>query len=302
MSAAWHAPSGVATTVPHPAAYDRPVSAPAGALSPATVEAVLGRLGFSSRPSNDLDGLAALYRAWCRSVPFDNVRKVIALRTGAPGNLPGMDPEDFVTTWLAHGCGGTCWPSATALDALARATGFDARLVAASMMDTGTPSHGTTIVAVDAGEWLIDSSMLTEVPLRLDRAAPTHTEHPVLAASAAPVPQGWLFGFSLATSAETMPCRTMSPDRIEPSFAIERFERSREMSPFNDQPVVRRNLDADLALWYGGGRRYERTLSGVRETPLAGADLAAALVAEIGMSEEIVERLVRSGAIGQALA
>lgn len=271
-----------------------------GAVSPATVEASLAKLRFSSRPRTDAGGLAALYRAWCRSVPFDNVRKLIALRTGAPGALPGMDPEDFLTTWLAHGCGGTCWPSATALDALARGVGFDARLVAASMMDTGTPTHGTTIVAVDDDEWLIDSSMLTEVPLHLDLTAPTRTEHPVLAAAATPVPEGWLFTFPLASSEDTLPCRTLGPNRVDPSFAVERFEVSREISPFNDLPTVRRNAAADVALWYGGGRRYERRSTGVRERPLAGADLAAALVDEIGMSEEIVERLGRTGAFGEA--
>ena len=43
-------------------------------------DAILERLGFSAAPLADLDGLQAVYRAWCEHVPFENVGKVIALR------------------------------------------------------------------------------------------------------------------------------------------------------------------------------------------------------------------------------
>ena len=42
---------------------------------------VLRGLGIE-RPTIDRAGLAQLYSAWCRSVPFDNVRKLIALAAG----------------------------------------------------------------------------------------------------------------------------------------------------------------------------------------------------------------------------
>ena len=41
-------------------------------------DAILERLGFSAAPLADLDGLQAVYRAWCEHVPFENVGKVIA--------------------------------------------------------------------------------------------------------------------------------------------------------------------------------------------------------------------------------
>lgn len=153
----------------------------------------------------DADGLRRIYQAWCRSVPFDNVRKLIVLHGDPGAPLPGMDAEEFFTAWLQHGCGGTCWPSATALHALLAAVGFDPRLVAASMGDAGVPMHGT-----------------------------------------------------------------------------ERYEISREMSPFNNHVGTRRN-DASGVVSVGGGKRYRRSASGV--------ELHRALVEELGMSEEIVGQL-----------
>ena len=121
---------------------------------------MLDRLGFSAPPPVDLDGLTAVYGAWCSRVPFDNLRKLIALHGGEPGPLPGLGAEDFFDAWLAHGTGGTCWPSANALHALLDSSGFTRR-VTASMFDQGERSHGTTIVTLEGVEHLVDSSMLT---------------------------------------------------------------------------------------------------------------------------------------------
>ena len=43
-------------------------------LAPDLVERVLSALGFSRAPAPELEGLARVYAAWCRRVPFDNVR------------------------------------------------------------------------------------------------------------------------------------------------------------------------------------------------------------------------------------
>lgn len=47
---------------------------------------------------NDSSQSEALYAAWCRSVPFDNTRKLIALRAGDPGPLPGDSPRGFLVS------------------------------------------------------------------------------------------------------------------------------------------------------------------------------------------------------------
>lgn len=261
-------------------------------LAPHLVERVLGRLGFDGVPSLDLDGLRSAYRRWCRSVPFDNTLKLIALHDGSDGALPGMEPDVFFGAWLEHGTGGTCWPSNKALHAHVTACGFSARQIAASMADTGIPSHGACVVTIEGTDWLLDSSMLTDEPLRLSRDSATIIDHPVFWTSAEPVEEGWLFQFSLPYAAATMPCRTIASAAVNHAFCVERYEASREMSPFNHQPSTRRN-DEDGVVSYGGGKRYHRTAAGVEESDLTGGLVFEALHDEFGLSEEIVSRLAQ---------
>jgi N-hydroxyarylamine O-acetyltransferase len=101
-------------------------------LSPDLRERVLERLGLTGPPRPDLEGLVFVYGAWCARVPFDNVRKMIALRRGA-ARLPGAAAADFFSGWLEHGASGTCWPTSNALFVLLRALGFEARRVAGCM-------------------------------------------------------------------------------------------------------------------------------------------------------------------------
>jgi N-hydroxyarylamine O-acetyltransferase len=67
------------------------------------VERVFAKLGFAAAPKPDRAGLDALYAAWCWSVPFDNLRKRIALAGGSPDPLPGGLPDDFLAAFLEHG-------------------------------------------------------------------------------------------------------------------------------------------------------------------------------------------------------
>src|SRR4051812_16957422 len=121
---------------------------------------VLARLGLASAPATDLNGLRTLYAAWSSTMPFDNIAKLIALRTDSPGNLPGIDAAEFFERYLEHGVAGTCWPSSNALFTLLADLGFPARRVAGSMRDMGIVSHGSVKVRLDGIDWLLDSSML----------------------------------------------------------------------------------------------------------------------------------------------
>src|SRR3954471_6964180 len=106
-------------------------------ISPELRDQILARFGLPRTPPADLEGLRAVYDAWCLSVPFDNLAKLIALRTTPDKQLPGMDATEFFERWLEHGVGGTCWSTSIALYELLLALEFDVRLVAGSMRDTG---------------------------------------------------------------------------------------------------------------------------------------------------------------------
>ena len=256
---------------------------------------MLEALGFREAPPVDLDGLTAVYAAWCARVPFDNVRKLIALHGGASGPLPGLGADDFFDAWLTHRTGGTCWPSANALHALLDSVGFDSRRVTASMFDQGEPSHGTTIVLLDGHEHLVDSSMLTGRPLPLDPAGPTVTPGSGFPHRARPVEEGWLFEFTRVAADAPLPCRTLSPDATPLAFFEERYEVSRTWSPFNADVNVLVNRD-EGATSIGGGHRLRRPagspFEGLADDVLDRDGLQAALVQDIGMSEEIVDRLL----------
>ena len=136
-------------------------------LAPSLRGRAVARLGLPPVVPVDLDGLRAVYAAWCLNVPFDNVRKLVALRTGDTGPLPGTDAADFLENFLEHGTGGTCWSSSNALFEVVASYGFDARRVAGSMRDLGVPGHGTIKVRLNAQDWLVDSSMLIMHPIPL---------------------------------------------------------------------------------------------------------------------------------------
>lgn len=260
-------------------------------ISPATTERVLEALGFTRRPDPDLAGLGALYHAWCARVPFDNVRKLIALAREDPGPLPGDTAEDFFAAWLAHGTGGTCWPSANALHSLVAAVGFTSRRVAASMWETGEPTHGTTVVTIEGADHLVDSSMLTDTPLPLLADATTAIEDPVFGATAEPVAEGWRFAFSLSFAPSTIPCRTMSPGAVDHPFFRQRYEVARSVSPFNGHVTARRNHEGTVRT-LGGGSRFVRSAEGIDEQALTAEETGASLVTEYSMSEPIVTTLL----------
>ena len=135
-------------------------------LDGALLTRVTDRLGIPSAVPNSREGLALVYGAWSRTVPFDNIRKMISLRAGDQ-RLSGHDASEFFENFLDHGSSGTCWPSSNALFALLASLGFDARRVAGAMFNMPAINHGSVKVRLDEVDWLADSSMLSGVPLPL---------------------------------------------------------------------------------------------------------------------------------------
>jgi arylamine N-acetyltransferase len=139
------------------------------ALSMDVLERVLSRLGLADRPAPTLDGLHTLYAAWCRKVPFDNVRKLIHVHHHDPGRLPGDDATDFFEAWLTYGTGGTCWAGNGALHALLVSLGFNAARGMGTMRadPKAPPTHGTVLVTCEGTRYLVDASILHSTPLPL---------------------------------------------------------------------------------------------------------------------------------------
>ena len=263
-------------------------------LHEATTEAVLERLGFSAAPDPDGRGLADLYLAWCRNVPFDNVVKRIHMASGDPAPIPNGRPEAFFASYLRHGTGGTCWPSAAGLHALLVALGFDARRASAAMADSQIDgeyahSHGTTLVRVDGIDHWVDSSMLTDRVLPLARGETTAIPGPVHPLRAEPVGDLWRVWWEPGPAGQEMSCLLLTEDTAEDHY-LARYEFSRGWSPFNLGVHAVHNTDRGR-LTVTNGTRFERRADGGDKRVLDPDGRTRVLVEEFGYSEEIVAAL-----------
>jgi N-hydroxyarylamine O-acetyltransferase len=268
------------------------VGSSAQPLPPQLLERVLARLGFSAPPAPDRAGLAALYAAWCRSVPFDNVRKLIHLRAGDPAPLPGDTPEDFFAGWLAHGAGGTCWAVHGALTALFSASGFDARRGIATMLVAPNlpPNHGTASVRMDGEALLVDGCMQHGEPLPLDAARETQVAHPAYGVRARPEGAKWLVRWRSPFTLDGMDCRIESLAGDAASFRS-LHEQTRAWSPFNSQLFARVHRGGGVVLAARGERIRLDPGGGVSRSPLAGEARLRFLIEEVGLSEELARRV-----------
>ncbi|MFN7928668.1 MAG: arylamine N-acetyltransferase [Blastocatellia bacterium] len=263
-------------------------------LSPALRERVCEQLGLAQPLPVNLAGLQTVYRAWCSSVPFDNVRKMIALRTEPARPLPGGEAEDFFTHWLADGAGGTCWPTSNALFTLLHSLGFAARRVAGSMHDLGIVNHGSVKVHVEGRNWLVDSSLLCGVPLPLEETIFANDD-PVWAVEVEPTDGTYLIWFAPPNSPTYMRCRLLV-DPADAALYQTRYEVSRTQSPFNDRMHARRNHPGELRLLIGN-TKYVKTAAGVTLQTLTRAEICQSLHEDIGLSETLIAQWVQSGSL-----
>lgn len=263
-------------------------------LGPALVEAVLQRLGLSRVPEPDFAGLAAVYAAWCRRVPFDNVRKLIHLHARDPGPLPGDDAEDFFTAWLKHGTGGTCWSGNGALQALLVSLGFDARRGIGTMLAAPDlpPNHGTVTVVTDGRRYVVDASMLHGEPFELKEFEQTGVCHPAWGVVCTHAAEGWRIRWRPLHRPEGMDCRIDNLDVGRGEFR-ERHEQTRAWSPFNYELNLRLIRDEGV-IGICFGRRVAFGQSGAaKQQPLDADERRRVLTEDFGLTEEIVARLPR---------
>jgi N-hydroxyarylamine O-acetyltransferase len=268
-------------------------------LNDKLIDRVLVRIALGGAITPGLSTLRAVYSAWCARVPFDNVRKMIALGEGSAGQhpagpLPGCAAEEFFDAWLAHGTGATCWPASNALYVLLRTLGFDARRVAGNMRDLGKTTHASVIATVEGAEWLVDASLQTFQPVPLTPQT-YMSRDPVYPAECEPVEDGWVLWWLVPPGQEFIPCRIFPQER-PPQFYLDSYERSRGFGPFNQKLYARRSRPDEIVVLFGN-TRFRKTAAGVESRELDREQLCAALRDDIGISTELVERWRESGGL-----
>jgi N-hydroxyarylamine O-acetyltransferase len=259
-------------------------------LSKQQQERVLQKLGFSNHPEPGENSLRAIYQSWCFKVPFDNVRKLIHLYANDPAPLPGDTATDFFEAWLAHGTGGTCWSSSGALYALLESLGFTVSRGIATMLVAPDlpPNHATVLVTCDKRTFLVDSSIRTYVPLLIsDDCNAQQYPFNVKLIKRDDQYYIWWQPLHITTGLE---CRI---DRFsaEGEEYQQRYERTRDWSPFNYQLASRLNTN-DSIIGTAAGKWVELDAKGqAKQEEIDDEQRKRLLVERIGMSEEIVEKL-----------
>ena len=266
-------------------------------MNEALQQLVLRRLGLECPPSASIEGLRAIYRAWCAEVPFDSVRKMIALRTTSRLPLPGGDAVAFFEAWLAGGTGGTCWPTSNALFELVRSLGFAARRVAGSMHDLRIINHASVIVTLGGRDWLVDTSLLSNVPLPLDHGVFIHHD-PVFGAEVEAEDATHIVWGHTPPNSTWLPCR-ISQDPVAHNSYLDWYEESRARSPFNQRLYARRNRPGEMIVLLGG-TRFSKTAEGVASRDLSPDQVCEALRDDIGLSAAVIDEWVRSGSLADS--
>jgi N-hydroxyarylamine O-acetyltransferase len=259
---------------------------PNDALPSALVERVLAKLGFASRPAADMAGLARLYAAWCRKVPFDNARKLIALRAAHPGPLPGDSSRAFLEAWLADGAGGTCWAMHGAWTEVLRACGFRAERGIATMLVAPDlpPNHGTTSAQIDGKTLLVDACVQHGEPLVLDPHLETGIQHPAHGVHVRPDGGKWLLRWRSPFAPGRMDCRIDSLASDAAEFRAY-HETTRGWSPFNYQLFARVHRNGGILLAVRGERVVIDASGTESRSPLAGEDRLRFLIEELELDE-----------------
>ena len=259
-------------------------------------ETVLAKLGLSGRPEPTLPGLTAVYAAWCRRVPFDNIRKLIHLHRGGPGPLPGDSAPDFFRHWTRFGTGGTCWSGNGALCVLLESLGFAAQRALGSMLAAANPppgqpsNHGSTTVRLDGGLYVVDASILHGEPLLLQRHDEAPTTPHAWSVTRESRDGRWYIGWRPLHRPSGIECR-LDEFVAAPITYTQLHERSRSFSPFNSELTVRLNR-GEAVIGAGFGQQVVLEAGGaIAQRPLQGRDRLQFLIDEIGIDEEMAHAL-----------
>jgi len=259
-------------------------------LAPAQVENVLDQLGLAGFPAGDLAGLTTLYDAWCRHVPFDNARKLIAVRSGNAAPLPGDSPPEFLDAWLEHRVGGTCWAGNGALCELLRAIGFTAHRGVGTMMVAPNipPNHGTVVVELPEGHFIVDASIMHVTPLAIREGASTRIEQAAWGVTGYWLDVHYAINWQGLANPEPFDCRVDEWPVDRQRFRSQ-HEMTRTWSPFNFE-LMFNLVRGEGRIGIAQNQAAERDSEGhLTLTPLA--NRVAYLVEELGVSEALAVRI-----------
>jgi arylamine N-acetyltransferase len=102
----------------------------------------------------DLPGLGRLTRSHLSRVPFENVTSILRRGASPDAEVPSLDPELVLDSWLERRSGGVCFEVTEMFGLLLRGLGYHAYPVLAQISFPG--SHQGLVVHVDGSRWLLD--------------------------------------------------------------------------------------------------------------------------------------------------
>ncbi|WP_231625950.1 arylamine N-acetyltransferase family protein [Kluyvera genomosp. 1] len=261
------------------------------AISLALAEQVLEKLGFGHLPALTEQGLTQLYQAWCRRVPFDNIRKRIQVAQGGSAVLPGFTPDDFLSHWLRFGTGGTCWAGHGALYALLKASGFAVQFGLSTMrsprpVSADSPGHGTLFVRLEETLFLVDATMLHGQPLPLQA---WHSPHPIWGTRVHRDEGVWCINWK-PLGRSRIDCHLLNLNAAGHEFP-QRHEQSRHNSRF-DGALHIRLAGRESITGIVKGEKVVREASGKESfSPLSHHQQKMMLLERFGIAPEIVAQL-----------
>ncbi len=255
---------------------------------------VLNRLGFNEPITTNLQFLERIYFSWCQHVPFDNLRKMIALKSENKQRLPGLDASDFFENWLENGSGATCWPMANAFYELLISIGFDAKRIIGNMRDLGIANHGSVKVSLNGQNYLADASLLLNKVFPLGQDTIIEND-PVFPAEIEKEGESHLLWMLTPPGKDFFYCRINSNPA---DFLVfdNGYEASRNGSIFNQRLYARRNYPGKLIILWGNAY-FAKTINGIDCRELTRDEVCQTLHSEIGISEKLINEWVALGCL-----
>ena len=269
-------------------------------LSSEILTRILTKLDLMERPECNLAGLNRVYAANCGHVPRDNIQKRIWLTGKQTTPVTGGDPGEFFENWLAHGTGGTCFPTSGGFCALLCALGFDANRVTGCVIRGGIEydqNHASVLVRLEGVNYLVDPQQASFSALPIIPGQPSSTGNGIHDTRAVPVPGGFeLQSFPGSNRQEPLRIRFYLENCfVDHAFFLEKYAlsavRELDRSPFNDALIISRRFPDSLVIVGRGNRIEVASDNSVTKVEITIDERNKILIEELGISEEITKAI-----------